>query len=78
VCSGSSLTWRRRGSVCPYAAGTSDLDRGGGDKAATWRTQACQRTLPRRAKGRLCPGLDGALSALAARPMKRATRGPRH
>jgi hypothetical protein len=51
---------------------------GGGDKAATWRTQACQRTLPRRAKGRLCPGLDGALSALAARPMKRATRGPRH
>jgi hypothetical protein len=35
-----------------------------------------QRKLPRNAKGRLRPGLDGVLSAPVARPTKRAARGP--
>jgi hypothetical protein len=26
--SGSDLAWRQRGGVCPYAVGTSELDRG--------------------------------------------------
>jgi hypothetical protein len=32
------------------------------------------RTLPRRAKGRLCPGLDGTLSAAAAGSVKQPAR----
>jgi hypothetical protein len=44
---------------------------------ATWRAWACQRTLPRCVKGRLRPGLDGALLAPTARPAKQAARGPR-
>jgi hypothetical protein len=42
-----------------------ELDRGQSN-AATWHTRACQRTLPRRAKGRLHPDLDDTLSAPAA------------
>jgi hypothetical protein len=41
----------------------------------TRHTQACQRTLPRRAKGRLCLGLDGALSAPIAELVKQPARG---
>jgi hypothetical protein len=47
-----------------------------GDNVATQRARDCQRTLPRHTKGRLGPGLDSALSAPAARPAKRAARGP--
>jgi hypothetical protein len=38
-------------------------------------TRAFQRTQPRRAKGRLCPGLDGALSAPAAGSVKQPAQG---
>jgi hypothetical protein len=52
-----------------------ELDRG--NNVATWGTRVCQHMLPRHAKGRLHPSLDDALSASAARPVKRAARGPR-
>jgi hypothetical protein len=51
---------------------------GGRSNAATRRTRACQRTLPRHVKGRLRPGLDGALSAQAAWSVKQSARGPYH
>jgi hypothetical protein len=48
-----------------------ELDRG----EVTRHTRVCQRTLPRSAKGRLRPGLDGALSTPVAGSAKQPTQG---
>jgi hypothetical protein len=55
-----------------------ELDRRVGNNVAMRHAGACQRTLPRRAKGWLCPGLDDALLAPAARSVKRTAQGPHH
>jgi hypothetical protein len=61
----------------PYVGGEEVSWTGGRSNTATRCTWVCQRTLPRRTKGRLRLGLDGALSAPAAWPAKRPALGPR-
>jgi hypothetical protein len=61
------LAWgQRRKGFCPYISG-EEVSWTRGDNVATQRV-----------KGRLHPGLDGALSAPTAQPVKRAAQGPRH